>query len=381
MLRANDLPDRELMRFAWVSVALTTALWDDEARTAILARAIDVARRTGALHTLDALLFIQSLCETVLGQLDSAGGHLTELRQVRDSLGMSPAQQEMFRNIEYLAWLGDRGDRDALLERIESSRQAAMALGLGGAETLGRTALMLVHLSERNDEVAYQIARHNRDLNFLQISIRVLPDLVETAARSGRHDEALVALQELRDVADASGTPWGLGVLERSAALCAGGDDSEADADTHYRAAIGYLSRRRARADLARSHLLYGEWLRRRKRRKQARVQLRAALEHFQDMGATGFADRARRELAATGEPAGTSLKPVESFWGATSLTPQEVAVARLAATGATNAEIAATLTISQHTVDYHLRKVFRKLGINSRRELRRSHGHDAMSG
>ena len=173
-----------------------------------------------------------------------------------------------------------------------------MALGFGGAETLGRTALMLVHLSEGNDEAAYQIARHNRDLDFLQISIRVLPDLVETAVRSGRYDEARVALRELRDVAGGSGTPWGLGVLERSAALCAGADDpragagagadADADAEPHYRAAIEHLSRCRARADLARSHLLYGEWLRRRKRRKQARIQLRAALDHFQDMGAMG---------------------------------------------------------------------------------------------
>jgi DNA-binding CsgD family transcriptional regulator len=326
---------------------------------------------------LDALLFIQSLCETVLGQLDSAGGHLIELRQVRDTLGMSPAQQEMFRNIEYVAWLGDHGARDALLGSIETSRQAAMALGLGGAETLGRTALMLVHLSEGNDEAAYQIARHNRDLNFLQISIRVLPDLVETAARSGRLEEARVALQELRDVAGGSGTHWGLGVLEKSAALCAGGDDAE----THYQVAIVHLSRCRARADLARSHLLYGEWLRRRKRRKLARIQLRAALGHFQDMGATGFAGRARRELAATGEPASAPQHAAESSSGETTLTPQEAAVARLAADGATNAEIAATLSLSPHTVDYHLRKVFRKLGISSRRDLRGSFGHRAMNG
>jgi len=157
-LRADDLPADQLLRFAWASVALTTAVWDDEARTTILNRAIGIARPAGAVHALDALLFIQSLCETVLGRLDSAGRHLNELRQVRDALGMSPAQQEMFRNIEYRAWLGGGGERDALLESIESSRQAAVALGLGGAETLGRTARMLVHLSDGNDEAAYQIA-------------------------------------------------------------------------------------------------------------------------------------------------------------------------------------------------------------------------------
>ena len=118
-LRADDLPADQLLQFAWTSVALTTAVWDDEARTTILDRAIGIARQAGAVQVLDALLFIQSLCETVLGQLDSAGGHLTELREVRDALGMSAAQQEMFRNIEYLAWLGDHGDRDALLNRIE----------------------------------------------------------------------------------------------------------------------------------------------------------------------------------------------------------------------------------------------------------------------
>jgi DNA-binding CsgD family transcriptional regulator len=355
-LCADDVPDDDLTGLAWASVALTTALWDDGARDEILRRAADLARRTGAVQLLDSLLFILSVAETVLGQLDSAAAHLAELGQVRDALGMSAAQQEMFRNVEYLAW---RGDDDQLEASIDMARQVSIALGMGGVLTMANTASMLVHLCNGHYEQAYRIARANRDLNFLQISIRVLPDLIESAARSGRAEEALVALRELREVAQTSGTPWGLGVLERSAAVLA----EQADPEPHYVAAIEHLSGCRARADLARSHLLYGEWLRRQKRRRDARVQLHAAVEHFQGMGAALFAARAQRELAATGEHP-------EAAAGGTQLTTQELAVARLAAQGATNSEIAGALVVSRHTVDYHLRKIYRKLSITSRREL-----------
>ena len=376
-LLSDDLSETEILRFGWVSVAFTTAVWDDDAQLRLLGRTADVARRTGAFQILDAMLYILSLTTTILGDLARAAEHLTELRQVRDVLGMSAAQQEMFRNSEYLAW---RGEEDGLRETIDSTGRAAVALGLGGAETVARTALMIVDIYQGDYEAAYQIARRNRDLNFMQISVRVLPDLVEAAVRTDRIEQATIALYELREIATASGTSWALGLLERSAGAVAEArvtgdlDDDPADEpESHYAAAIVHLNNSRARADLARTHLMYGEWLRRRKRRRDARVQLRAAADQFQAMGANGFAARALRELAATGSPAGTGA--VESADGATTLTVQERSVARLAADGATNATIATTLILSPHTVDYHLRKVYRKLGIGSRRELRTALG------
>jgi DNA-binding CsgD family transcriptional regulator len=359
-LRSEDAADDDIVRFGSLGVILTTAIWDDTARHDILTRVAAVARKTGALHALDSILFILSVSETVLGQLDSAAEFLAELKRLRDDLGMTPAQQEMFKNIEYLAW---RGDDATLLADIEASSQAAMALGLGAAQTLARTALMILEICHCNYEAAYQIAQHNHDLHHMQVSIRVLPDLVEAAVRSGRIEQAREAAAELDTVATASGTHWGMGVLERSRAVLAENSDPE----PHYAAAIEHLSACRAQGDLARTHLLYGEWLRRRKRRTDSRTQLRAALEQFQQMGAASFADRAPRELGIIG---GNGEHQEEFPWRPAGLTPQESAVADLAVDGATNGEIAAALMISRHTVDYHLRKVFRKLGISSRREL-----------
>ena len=358
-IRGVDAPLSEILLWGSLSVALTTALWDDSARNDILVQAADAARDSGALHVLDKLMFILSLSETVMGQLDSAARYLDELSQVRDALGMTPAQQEMFRNAEYLGW---RGGDSTVREAIEATRPAAVYLGIGGAETLARTGFLLLDIAEGDYDSAYSIARKIHDFEFMQISIRVLPDLVEAAVRSGRPSEAQDALAELTVVTEASGTDWGLGVLERSRGVAA---ESDSDPTAHYRAAIGHLENTRARADLARTHLLYGEWLRRRKRRRDARIELGAALEHFQEMGAASFAARARRELAATG---GADSGHFRS--GANLLTPQEQAVARHAAQGATNAEIALALVVSHHTVDYHLRKIYQKLGVSSRRQL-----------
>jgi len=186
-------------------------------------------------------------------------------------------------------------------------------------------------------------------------------ELIEAGVRAGRPDEAATALDRLSERTQAAGTQWALGIEARCRALL---NDDEA----LYHESVERLARSRAAVELARSRLLYGEWLRRENRRVDAREQLRAAHEMFSRMGAAAFAERARRELSATGET--VRKRTVETLG---ELTTQEAQVARLAAQGRTNPEIAALLFLSPRTVEYHLHKVFPKLGISSRRELRRA--------
>jgi DNA-binding CsgD family transcriptional regulator len=190
-----------------------------------------------------------------------------------------------------------------------------------------------------------------------------LVELIEAAARSGRPDLAADGLGRLSQTTAASDTDWALGVEARSRALLSDGEAAE----TLYRQAIEALGRTRVRVELARAHLLYGEWLRRERRRVDARDQLRTAHQLFTEFGMEAFAERARIELQATGEHA--RKRTVETR---DDLTPQEAQISRLAADGATNQEIAAQLFISPSTVDYHLRKAFRKLGVKSRTQLAR---------
>jgi DNA-binding CsgD family transcriptional regulator len=188
-----------------------------------------------------------------------------------------------------------------------------------------------------------------------------LTELIEAAARSGRTELAADALDRLSKMTRASGTDWALGVEARSRALL-----SEGDAAEHlYREAIERLSRTSVRIELARAHLLYGEWLRRAGRRRDARAPLRTAHEMLAAMGAEAFAERARRELLVTGETVRTHSVETRD-----ELTAQETQIARLASNGPTNAEIGAQLFISPRTVEWHLRNVFTKLDIRSRREL-----------
>jgi DNA-binding CsgD family transcriptional regulator len=187
-------------------------------------------------------------------------------------------------------------------------------------------------------------------------------ELIEAAARAGCPERAAGALRRLSAAATASGTDWALGIAARSRALLSGGDSAEC----LYREAIERLGRTRVRAELARAHLLYGEWLRRENRRVDARQQLRAAYPMLAATGLGGFAERARRELLATGET--VRKRSVET---ARDLTPQETQIARLARDGHTNLEISVQMYLSLRTVEWHLRKVFAKLGISSRRQLR----------
>jgi ATP/maltotriose-dependent transcriptional regulator MalT len=208
-------------------------------------------------------------------------------------------------------------------------------------------------------------AQASQDMPELFVSTFAAPELVEAAARTGNTELAARAVDQLAEATRPGGSDWGLGVEARCRALVSQGQA----ADGLYREAIERLGRTRLRPELARAHLLYGEWLRRENRRTDAREQLRNAHDLLSDIGMDAFAERARRELAATGETVRKrTAQPVVG--DSQELTAQEAQVARLARDGLSNPEIGARLFISSHTVQYHLSKVFAKLGIGSRREL-----------
>ena len=236
----------------------------------------------------------------------------------------------------------------------------ASAMGFGGVHASGVAALAVRDLSEGRYGDAYARLKPLVDDPFLQVTPLEIPDLVEAAVRSGHLEEAAGLVQRLEELARVNGSPWTAGLAQRSRALV---DDN--GAEPHYRAAIATLAPTDIEVELGRTHLLYGEWLRRARRRRDAREQLRRAVDIFERAQAPGFAQRARNELEAIGEHAPAAGEP-----GPFDLTAQQLTVARLAAAGHTNAEIGATMFLSANTVDYHLRKVFQKLGVSSRRQL-----------
>ena len=224
------------------------------------------------------------------------------------------------------------------------------------------TAAILANGLGRYAEAVAAARQASEDTSTLYPSMWALPELIEAAARSGVTNIAGDALTRLVDFTQAGGTDFGLGIEARCRALLSEGETAE----NLYREAIDRLGRTKLRPELARAHLLYGEWLRRENRRTDDREQLRTAHDTLAAIGMEAFAERARHELMATGE---TVRQPAAE--PATTLTAQEAHIARLAADGHTNAEIGAQLFISTHTVEWHLRKIFTKLGIASRRELR----------
>jgi DNA-binding CsgD family transcriptional regulator len=242
---------------------------------------------------------------------------------------------------------------------IEASNEAVVRRGEGmGLHVIQCASALLYNGLGRYEEALAAAERAGRHLHD---PTRVLPELIEAATRCGMPERAAEALAALSDTTRASGTDWGLGIEARSRALLS----ENGAADGLYREAIDRLARTSVRVELARAHLLYGEWLRRERRRLDAREHLRTAHELFTEFGMEAFAARAWVELEATGEHA--RKRSVETR---DDLTPQEAQISRLAAEGATNPEIAAQLFISPSTVDYHLRKAFRKLGVKSRHQL-----------
>ena len=226
----------------------------------------------------------------------------------------------------------------------------------------GYNALLDVHISRAKYQDALQSAQVLFDADPIMVGPHVVSDMVEAAVRVGDRTAAEKALARLTERATAAGTQWALSLLARSRAMM-----TSAGAEEHYVLAVELLGATPMELDRGRAHLLYGEWLRRERRNKDARNQLRQAHEMFTAMGAEGFAERARVELRATGErPRKQSIETTNE------LTPQEAQISQLVAEGATNVEIAAKLFISPSTVEYHLHKVFRKLGVKSRTQLAR---------
>jgi DNA-binding NarL/FixJ family response regulator len=331
---------------------------DDRAWDELADAWAQLARRTGALVPLPLALSFRSWLEVLQGRLGSAASHLAEIEDVVSLTGSrvllgSPAPAYVLRD----AWQGNEdATRSGARRMMRDAHERGQGIGIDHAYA----ALTVLELGAGRYDAALRAARRICDHDSIGLGTLALPDLVESAVRSGEMATAEQALERLSERATASATPWALGLLARSRALVATGDES----DEHFRSAIDELSRSTIATDTARTQLLYGEWLRRARRRREAREPLHEALEFFETIGASGFASRARSELAATGEHVRNRSTPVNV------LTPQEAQITRLAASGERNREIAAQLFITTSTVEYHLRKIFVKLGVSSRTQL-----------
>jgi DNA-binding CsgD family transcriptional regulator len=350
----SGLGPEGLLELGWASVALTTALWDATARQECLRLTADAARDAGSLQLLDTTLWTMSSAELGGGTPRRAAQDIDQVRELRRAIGYDA---EHVINVALLAW------GEAPEAQVEAITAGAGAMGFGGVEAAGVAALALRDLARGRYDAAYRRLKPLVDDPFLHVTPLNLPDLVEAACRSGRAEEAPVHVEALHRSARANGSAWNRGVARRAQALLEDGEEAEAA----YRESLDALATTPTEIELARSHLVYGEWLRRSRRRRDARVQLNAARELFESHGAPWFARRASAELAAMGEHSASAGPPA----GLDQLTAQQLTVARLAAGGHTNAEIGATMFLSANTIDYHLRKVFQKLGISSRRQLR----------
>jgi DNA-binding CsgD family transcriptional regulator len=259
---------------------------------------------------------------------------------------------------------GCRGDERRALALIEATEAVAADRNEGVVLTLGEHARALLYNGLGQHAAALASAQSAADLDELMVSVWSLPELAEAAARSGRLEIATVVAERLAERTGAAGTDLALGVEARVRALVS----ERAQAEELHREAVDRLGRCRFALEHARAHLLYGEWLRREHRRIDAREQLRASHEMFASMGAEAFAERARRELLATGETVRARKEETRD-----QLTAQETQIAQLARDGLSNPEIGARLFISPRTVQYHLHKVFAKLDVSSRNQLHRA--------
>ncbi len=346
----------EGIRWGWLAQAAASAVWDDVRWRAMLLRQVQIARDVGALDQLPIDLGSLGTDAAWSGDFAAAAALVAETDAVCEATGSRSAP---FAAMLLAALRGDQAEAAPL---IEATIAGATAGGQGIAVTYAHWAAAVLANGLGRYADALEAARQaSQDKPALYMAMWALPELIEAATRTGNTHMASDALVRLAETTQAGGTDFGLGMEARSRALVSEGEAAEGC----YREAIDRLGRTQLRPELARAHLLYGEWLRREGRRVDARTQLKTAHEMLAAMGAEAFAERARRELLATGE---TVRK--RTVQAPDTLTAQEAQIARLARDGRTNPEIGAQLFLSARTVEWHLRKVFTKLGISSRREL-----------
>jgi len=330
-------------------------LWDDELWLEMSSLAVHLARTSGALTVLPVSLMYRAGVSIHMGEFREAKALLEESDAISAATGFAPG---LYARLLLVAWSGIEAEA---LSAIESRVSDATSRGEGRVLGLAGNAKAVLYNGLGRYDLALDAAREAVEYDDMGFYGWSLSELVEAGARTDAADDAAAAMAELDDMCLAANTDWALGVRARSLALLRDGDEAEA----LYREAIQRLARTRMAVHLARSHLVFGEWLRREHRRAEATEHLTLAHAAFSEMGAEGFAERSRRELMVAGATVQTrGTRPTED------LTPQERQIAHLAADGCTNPEIGAQLFISPRTVEYHLGKVFRKLGINARRAL-----------
>jgi DNA-binding CsgD family transcriptional regulator len=347
-----EMPAEDVLRWGWMAQSASATVWDDEGWRAICERQAQILRDAGALAELPIQLSALGMDCSWMGDFAGAAALVAEADSVAAATGSRAAP---FALLRLRALQGREAEASPLIEQ-------AMAGGPGVAICAQWAAAVLYNGLARYQEAAVAAQQATSNTFDYFMAVRALAELVEAAARAGDPGLARDALARLAETTQPAGTDVALGIEARSRGLLTSGDS----ADLLYREAIDRLCPTRLRTELARAHLLYGEWLRREGRRVDARGQLRTAYDMFIVIGMEAFAERARRELAATGETV-RKRSPDTRY----QLTPQEEQIARLARDGLSNPEIGAQLFLSARTVEWHLRKVFTKLGISSRRQLR----------
>jgi DNA-binding CsgD family transcriptional regulator len=350
-------PAPATLGWMWMASILATDLWDEVAWQTLSERQVQRTRRAGLLGALPGALRRRGLAHTMTGEFDDAAALVAEVHAIERAMG---GPSLVYADAALVAW---RGDRKRSLSLLESARCEASSRGEGRSlSVLEYSNAVLMNGLGRYD-AALAAARRVCDCDETGIRAFASIELIEAAVRAGRPELAVEELDWLSARTTVSGTDWAVGVQLRSRALLCRGQD---EADRLFLGAIERLERTAIRTQLARAHLVYGEWLRRAGRRRDARWHLTAAHDMLTSMGADGFAARAARELRAVGQRArGRAPDSLDE------LTPQELQVAQLVASGVTNKEVASELFLSVRTIDAHLRSVFRKLGISSRRQLR----------